>query len=257
MKNLTLSQIVGLQEAKEVLMDDLNLRAIGNRPQKMILLEGASGGGKTTLVKAIADHYIMKYPDRFQYIEIGINETTEHVTSTSKKITHLYSRIREANKPTILFLDEADTVFASRLNAGHIREERTSSLMRELNDPIPNLYIICCTNRPKRIDRAVLERFAERVNCPMPNSEEIRQMVDLHLQILDERLRKILYDYIITSDYYWSGRDFEHFEDKLTTKRDVFRIDNPSYEIDASLVSRVFDSVVNSKKHLKDDYLEE
>ncbi len=258
MKNLTLSQIVGLEKAKQMLSDDIILRAISDRPQKMVLLEGASGGGKTTLVHAIVNHFQTKYPNRFQYIEIGITDLTEHVSSTAKKINHLFAKIRDATKPTILFIDEADTIFASRMNAGHIKEERTSTLMIELNKPIQNLYIICATNRPGRIDRAVLERFAERVNCPYPSSTELKQIIDLHLQILESRQREILYNSVLsTPQYNWSGRDFDTLEDKFLTRRDVVRIEKPDYQIDSNLVCEVFDSMVDSKCHLKFDYLDE
>ncbi|NJD76269.1 MAG: AAA family ATPase [Candidatus Methanoperedens sp.] len=258
MKNLTLLQVVGLEKAKQMLCDDIILRAISNRPQKMVLLEGASGGGKTTLVHAVVHHFQEKYPNRFSYIELGITDLTEHVSSTAKKIKHLFARIRESHKPTILFIDESDTIFASRMNAGHIKEERTSSLMMELNDPIENLYIVCATNRPGRIDRAVLERFAERVNCPYPSSTELKQIINLHLSILELKQREILYNAVLTTPQYnWSGRDFDTLEDKFLTRRDVIRIDKPDYQIDSVLVCEVFDSMVDSKCHLKFDYLDE
>ncbi len=64
---LRLEQIVEMYEAKNALINDLTLRAISNRPQKMVLLEGASGVGKTTLVNAIMEHFQEKYPDRFVF----------------------------------------------------------------------------------------------------------------------------------------------------------------------------------------------
>ncbi len=54
---LKLEQIVELYEAKNAITKDLTLRAMSIRPQKMVLLEGPSGVGKTTFVKAIVEHF--------------------------------------------------------------------------------------------------------------------------------------------------------------------------------------------------------
>lgn len=254
---LKINQIIELDEAKECLIQDLTLRAVSDRPQKMILLEGVSGCGKTTLIKAAVEHFKEKYPNRFEYMEVKTSDVTEHVTTTAKKITHLFTRIRELHKPVIMFVDEADDIFASRMNAGHIKSERTTSLMLELNNEIPNLLIIAATNRPRRIDRAVLERFTERINCPYPTNEGIKKLIDLHLPFIDEKLRNSLQKLMICSGLNWSGRDMELMAEKLLTYRDFKKLTNPAYELSVEDVAHQYDLRINSKKHLKDDYLEE
>ncbi len=186
---------------------------------------------------------------------MNVYEVTAHVTTTSEKIHAYFDDIRKLNKPIVLFVDEADEIFASRLNAGHIKSERTTTLMKELNNEIPNLYIIAATNRPKIIDRAVLERFAERINCPYPTPSGMKQLIDLHVPFIDEKLRSSLHSLILSSGLKWSGRDMEIMADKLITHRDYQKLYTPDFQLTVEDVANQYNLRVNSKKHLKDDYL--
>jgi SpoVK/Ycf46/Vps4 family AAA+-type ATPase len=157
MTELKLEQIVGLEDVKESIINDLLLRVNKDQPQKMILLEGPSGTCKTTLAEAIVKHFQEKYPGRFIYIEMKTEDVTRHVATTSQQIKLFFNGIRTNGKPTIVLIDEADELLSTRKDVGDIKMERTTNIMRQLNDEIPNLYIIATTNRPKLIDRAVLE----------------------------------------------------------------------------------------------------
>ncbi len=270
MKKLKLEQIVGLNEAKSVITNDLRLRVVKTYPMKMTLLEGSSGCGKTTFVEAVIDYFKEKHPDRFEYMEVTTTDISAHVTSTAEKISEFFIRLRiPTDKVTIIFLDEVDELLASRKGSGHIRGERTTNFIRELNKPIDNLYIICATNRPAMIDRVMLDRFNERVNCPPPTDKELKELFLLHLDFLSQEQIDSLYKYMTTkipdekhpgkekSKYKWNGRDIEHLGERLVTLRDVNRLDTPDYELSVLDLVNTFESLVNSKKHLRDDYLDD
>ncbi len=118
------------------------------------------------------------------------------------------------------------------------------------------MLIVAATNRPKSIDRAVLDRFHRRVNCPLPTDEELSRIIDVHLGILTTEQKRILYNNMISSCYRWNGRDIKHLADELATIKEVGQITNPDYVLTAEDIVQEFDYLVNSKKHLKDDYLE-
>jgi len=253
---MKLEQIVGLDEAKKVLHRELTLRAVKDQPQKMILLEGASGCAKTTLVEAITKEYMDKYPNRFVYKYLNVYDVSAHVTSTAVLIHNYFFDLRCLAKPVILFVDEVDEIMSSRQNAGHIKTERTTTLMKEINNETPNLLIIAATNRPKMIDRAVLDRFHRRVNCPMPTDEELSKIIDLHLSFLTQEQRLKLFQFMLLSDYSWNGRDIKHLSDELITVREAAQIVDPDYTISTMDIATEFGYIEHSKAHLKDDYLE-
>ncbi len=254
-----LEQIVGLEEAKEVITNDLTLRINNDKPQKLVLLEGPSGGGKTTLVEKVVEDFKRKHPTRFKYKELKTPDVTKHVTSTAETIADLFKKVRSECKKhvIVLFMDEADELLASRKDAGHIRTERTSNIMKELNNETTNLYIICATNRPKMIDRAVLERCSERIHCPLPTDEELKQLIDIYLPFLDQEPRTVLWKYIIGCEYRWSGRDLKHLSERLKDLKELKRLSDAGYKITAEDVTKQYNAILNSKKHLKDDYLED
>ncbi len=133
---MKIEQIIGLQEAKKVLNIELTLRAVKDQPQKMLLFEGASGCAKTTLIELMVKTYMEKYSNRFEYKYLNPFDVTAHVTTTSEKIHNFFYDVRRTMKPTIIFIDEADEILGSRLDAGIIKTERTNSIMRELNTEI-------------------------------------------------------------------------------------------------------------------------
>ncbi|MBU1082446.1 MAG: AAA family ATPase [Spirochaetes bacterium] len=254
---LTSSQIVGLEEAKEIINRDIRLRASTETKQKLILLEGPSGVAKTTLIEAIIKENILKYPDIFEFYRVDTTTLTVHVTTTAKLIKEFFNEMRLNKKKIILFIDEADECLRSRLNAGAIATERTSNIMKQLNIEIPNLYIICATNRPKMIDRAILERFQSRVNCPIPTKEELRKIIDLHMPFLKEDYKHSIHNYLTNSSYNWSGRDIYTLSNTFSEIIQLNRLDEPNYVITPEVISLEVERKSNSKKHLKDDYLED
>ncbi len=237
---MELEKIIGLEEAKESMELDLLARAKGDQPQKMILLEGASGTCKTTLVQAMFNKYITLYPDRFVYKYLDTCNVTGHVTTTSLVISDYWNELRKINKPILLLIDEADEVLGTRKDAGFIKTERTVNIIKQLNDEIPNLYIVCTSNRPRIIDRAILERCCERINCPYPTSEELSKIIDVHLPFISQSARRELYNKMICSGQKWSGRDLKHIAERLTLKQTVEKMTTPDYEIPLLEVNKQF-----------------
>lgn len=256
-QTMSLDSLVGLNDAKEQLKRDLTLRSLRDQPQKMVLLEGCSGTAKSTVILSMVKDFMTRYPDRFEFFELRSDKVTGQVTAISEKVREFWDKIRRLNKPLILFVDEADDVFASRKNAGHIKQTRTIALLLELNKTIPNLYIIAATNRPMMIDGAILDRFNNRINCPLPTDEEMKQIIDIHLPFLIEHQRNVLHQSIIQSDYKWNGRDLRHMHEELLEIIDYEQLTHIDYQISVNDVVKVFAKIERSKCHQKDDYLDE
>lgn len=256
---LPLEHIVGLDEAKKVLEGDLTLRAIKTKPQKLVLLEGPSGTCKTTIVRSMVKFFKDKYPGRFFYKELMTYDVTEHVTSTARLISTLFEAIERtaSSKVVVLLMDEVDELLSTRKDAGHIRTERTSNIMKGINKNIPNLYIVATTNRPKQTDKAALERFNERIHCGLPGVNEYSKLVDIYFPDMDKPYRDILFQYIVDCKYPWSGRDILHLADRIDDAMEVKQLTVHDYKLVKEDITTEFQYIVNSKAHLKDDYLDD
>jgi len=250
-------QIVGMDEAKDIITRDIRLRAAVETEQKLILLEGPSGVAKTTLVEAIVKESLIKYPDIFEFHRIDTTTITRHVTTTAILINEFFYIIRSSKKKVILFVDEADECFRTRYNAGAIALERTSNIMKQFNNEIPNLYIICATNRPKMIDKAILERFQSRINCPMPTWPELRNIIDLHMLFVKDKYRESMHHYFITSPFKWSGRDIQLLSKTFKEIIQSNKLDDSDYTLTPEIITLEITRKASSKMHLKDDYLED
>lgn len=250
--------IIGQKDAKIALEDNLRLRAVKDQGQKIILLEGPTGTGKSTLTESIINHFKNKYPDRFEHVSLGISDLTAHVGTTSTKIDEAWDKLKKSGKSTILLIDEADEVLMTRRTVGNIRNERTTSIILKLNKNIPNLLIILITNRPKMIDAAILDRCEERINCDFPTEHELRLIIDMHMKCLvNDEVRDILHRYMIKSSYKFNGRDILGLSNKLKTKLELKALDNKEIEITARDISLVFEQLERSKRKLKADYLDD
>lgn len=253
--------IVGQVDAKTALEDNLRLRAIKNQDQKIILLEGPTGTGKTTLTQAVIKDYMKRFPGRFEYISLGISDLTAHVGTTSTKIDDVWNKLdhlTQSGKSIIVYIDEAEEVLMTRKTVGNIRNERTTSIILKLNKNIPNVLFILITNRPKMIDAAILDRCEERINCDFPTEYELRMIIKMHTKdILKENVIDILHDHMIHSSYKFNGRDIYGLSNKLKTKLELKALDNKELLITPMDIIQAFEQMERSKRKLKADYLDD
>lgn len=249
--------IVGQDDAKMALEDNLRLRATKNQPQKIILLEGFPGTGKSTLISEMCKKYLNKYPDRFEYITWGVSDLTAHVGTTSIKINEAWEKLSVSDKSKIVFIDEADEVLQTRKTTGNIRNERTTSIILKLGENMNNLLVICASNRPKMIDASILDRCEERINCDLPTPAELKKIIDLHMDYLSEDLKIILHGFMTQSNYKINGRDIKNLSNKLKTKLELKELDNIEPIILHEDISLVYEQLERSKRKLKMDYLDD
>lgn len=249
--------IVGQMDAKTALENNLRLRAVKEQGQKIILLEGHPGTGKSTLVSEICKKYTTQYPDRFDYYIWGISDLTVHVGTTSKKIDEAWNKLSSSSKSKIVFIDEAEEVLQTRKTTGNIRNERTTSIILKLGLNMKDLLIIIATNRPKMIDVAILDRCEERINCDLPNPVELKKIIDLHMSYLSEEVKSILHAHLVSSEHKYNGRDIKMLSDKLQTLLELKELDHLEEKIEPKDIVCVYEQLERSKRKLKMDYLDD
>ena len=134
-----------------------------------VLLYGPGGTGKTMISEKIAkdanvNYIMMSGGDLPQYIKRG-----EHVTELNK----LFDKIASSSKPTILFIDEAESFAGDRgkLKRSELIELQNAFLNRT-GTQSKKLMIIMATNRLEDLDQAVLSRMDYKIHIGPPALKE-------------------------------------------------------------------------------------
>lgn len=174
------------------------------RPVKGILLYGPPGTGKTLIARKLAQHA------GCHFVSAGIADLkSEHIGGTGPKVKEVWKRCRE-NAPTILFVDECESVFATRgsTDSDRFGAELVQTFLAEwdgFNQSSGQVFVIGATNRRDLLDNAVISRFTETIEIGTPNADGRRK-------ILGNELKKAHLDFAPTDDMVretsgMSGRD--------------------------------------------------
>ncbi len=176
--------LVGLDEAKKKIMETIVL-PIKNptlftgllTPSKGILFFGPPGNGKTMVAKAIASQCA-----DVTFFNLSAGTLTSRFYGDSEKLIQALFAFAVARQPSVIFIDEIDSLLSARSSSEHevSRRIKTEFLVQfdgvgtRLEDRV---VVIGATNRPFDLDEAVLRRFTSRIFLPMPNAAAREQMI--------------------------------------------------------------------------------
>ncbi len=187
--NITWSDVGGLDEIKKRLIEavewplkhaDLFARA-KMRPPKGILLTGPPGCGKTLLVKALAAE------TEVNFISVkGPELMSKYVGESERGIREIFRKAKQA-APAILFFDEIDSVVPHRGAGGmdsQVTERVISQFLTEMDgiEELKGVLVVAATNRPDRIDAALLRpgRFDLILPLTVPDEKSRHMIFQVH-----------------------------------------------------------------------------
>nr|CAH7752257.1 unnamed protein product [Callosobruchus chinensis] len=114
--------------------------------------------------------------------------TSKYVGDGEKMVRALFAIAREL-QPSIIFIDEVDSLLSERSNSEHEASRRLKTEFLVEFDGLPSnpesekILVMAATNRPQELDEAALRRFPKRVYVQLPD-------VDTRSKLLEKLLAK-------------------------------------------------------------------
>uniref|UniRef100_A0A8C1V385 vesicle-fusing ATPase n=1 Tax=Cyprinus carpio TaxID=7962 RepID=A0A8C1V385_CYPCA len=185
--NIKWDDVAGLEGAKEALKEAVILPIkfphlfTGKRtPWRGILLFGPPGTGKSYLAKAVATE-----ANNSTFFSISSSDLVSKWLGESEKLVkNLFSLARE-HKPSIIFIDEIDSMCGSRNEneSEAARRIKTEFLvqMQGVGNDNEGILVLGATNIPWTLDSAIRRRFEKRIYIPLPEQPARSSMFKLHL----------------------------------------------------------------------------
>ena len=152
---------------------------IGVEAPKGVLLYGPPGTGKTLLAKAVAGE------TNAHFISLSGPEIMgKHYGESEERIREIFTQAEE-NSPSIIFIDEIDSIAPKRDEVSGELEKRIVSQLLTLMDGMKSrgkVVVIAATNRPDSIDPALRRpgRFDREVEIGIPDDEGRFDILSIH-----------------------------------------------------------------------------
>uniref|UniRef100_A0A8C2U763 Proteasome 26S subunit, ATPase 5 n=1 Tax=Coturnix japonica TaxID=93934 RepID=A0A8C2U763_COTJA len=175
-----------IKEIKEVIELPVKhpelFEALGIAQPKGVLLYGPPGTGKTLLARAVAHH------TDCTFIRVSGSELVQKfIGEGARMVRELFVMARE-HAPSIIFMDEIDSIGSSRLEGGSGGDSEVQRTMLELLNQLDgfeatkNIKVIMATNRIDILDSALLRpgRIDRKIEFPPPNEEARLDILKIH-----------------------------------------------------------------------------
>ncbi len=152
---------------------------LGIDAPKGVLLYGPPGTGKTLLAKAVANETNTSF-----FSISGPEIMSKYYGESEKRLRETFGQAQEKS-PSILFIDELDSIAPNREDVSGEVERRVVSQLLTLMDGINSrgkIIIIGASNRPNAIDPALRRpgRFDREIEIGIPDDDGRLEILNIH-----------------------------------------------------------------------------
>ncbi|KAL0542449.1 hypothetical protein IC582_022560 [Cucumis melo] len=178
------------------------------KPCRGILLFGPPGTGKTMLAKAIANEA------GASFINVSMSTITSKWFGEDEKNVRALFTLAAKVSPTIIFVDEVDSMLGQRTRVGEheamrkIKNEFMSHWDGLLTRNDERILVLAATNRPFDLDEAIIRRFERRIMVGLP-SVESRELI-LRTLLSKEKAEDLDFKELATMTEGYSGSDLKN-----------------------------------------------
>lgn len=180
-----LDDVVGIDDVKQDILEIIDflkhgddLRKIGAKIPKGVLLIGPPGVGKTMLAKAMANEanapFFAMSASHLRGLFEG--EAVGHIRA-------LYSQARKS-PASIIFIDEIDAISGTMSDTGNVRNSALNQLLIELDGfSASNVVTIGATNNEGSLDPAFMRagRFDRKAYVSLPDADARKKILEKYL----------------------------------------------------------------------------
>jgi transitional endoplasmic reticulum ATPase len=152
---------------------------VGIEAPKGVLLYGPPGTGKTLLAKAVANE------TNANFYSIGGPEImSKYYGQSEENLRDVFKQAQE-NSPSIIFIDEIDSIAPKREEVTGEVEKRLVSQLLSLMDGLESrgkIVVIGATNRPDALDPALRRpgRFDREIEIGIPDEKSRFEIMQIH-----------------------------------------------------------------------------
>jgi len=154
------------------------LREHGKVPSRRLLFVGPPGSGKTMSAEAFAGElHLPLFVIRLEGL------ITRFMGDTAAKLRLVFDET--AKRRGVYLFDEFDAVGGHRTSTNDVAEMRrvlNSFLQFMEEDNATDSVIICATNHPSLLDRALLRRYDQVLEFDVPTAEQVKEIILMNLR---------------------------------------------------------------------------
>ncbi|XP_074319735.1 uncharacterized protein LOC141656659 isoform X4 [Silene latifolia] len=178
------------------------------KPCRGILLFGPPGTGKTMLAKAIANEA------GASFINVSMSTITSKWFGEDEKNVRALFTLAAKVAPTIIFVDEVDSMLGQRTRVGEheamrkIKNEFMTHWDGLLSRAGEQILVLAATNRPFDLDEAIIRRFERRIMVGLPGIENRAKILKTLLS--KEKAEEMDYKELATMTEGYTGSDLKN-----------------------------------------------
>uniref|UniRef100_A0AC34QVE5 AAA+ ATPase domain-containing protein n=1 Tax=Panagrolaimus sp. JU765 TaxID=591449 RepID=A0AC34QVE5_9BILA len=215
--NVNWDAVAGLDQVKKSLREIVVLPFLRKElftgiraPPKGVLLFGPPGTGKTLIAKCVANQA------KATFFNVSVSTMTSKWVGEGEKLVRALFDIARLKLPSIIFIDEIDSLLSARKDGEHESSRRMKTEFLVQMDGISTnsderLLVLGATNKPEEIDEAARRRFPKRLYIPLPEFEAREKMVQMLLQNESHKMSSKDFKEIAELTKGFSGADMYNF----------------------------------------------